>query len=69
MMKPTIGLLVVITTVPAMFMASRSIRRHSQCWFSPRYFFATSSAGMFNHLVDSDIDGDMEELREAITIR
>ena len=65
MMKPTVGLLVVITTVPTMFMASRSIPSALTVLATLLgTFFATSSAGMFNHLVDSDIDGDMERTQK-----
>lgn len=65
MMKPTVGLLVVVTTVPTMFMASRSIPSVITILATlVGTFFATSSAGVFNHLVDSDIDGDMERTQK-----
>ena len=65
MMKPTVGLLVVVTTVPTMFMASRSIPSVTTILVTLiGTFFATSSAGVFNHLVDSDIDGDMERTQK-----
>ena len=65
MMKPTVGLLVVITTVPTMFMAARSIPSSITILSTLiGTFFATSSAGVFNHLVDSDIDGDMERTQK-----
>ena len=65
MMKPTVGLLVVITAIPTMFMAARSVPSTWTLLITLLgTFFATGSAGVFNHLVDSDIDGDMERTKK-----
>ena len=62
MTKPTISLLVVATVVPSMFMAAEgglpSLAK--LVWTLLGTFLASGSAGMFNHLVDSDIDAHMQ---------
>ncbi len=60
MMKPTISFLVVVTVVPSLIMASGGLP--SAGLFLATLggtFLASGSAGMFNHLVDSDIDSHM----------
>ena len=60
MMKPTISFLVVVTVVPSLIMASEGLP--SLGLFIATLggtFLASGSAGMFNHLVDSDIDSHM----------
>lgn len=60
MMKPTISLLVVITVIPTLIMAAQGIPDLGLAlWTLLGTFLASGSAGMFNHLVDSDIDGFM----------
>lgn len=65
MMKPTIGLLVIVTAVPTMLMAAPAMPDPLTVLLTLLgTFIASSSAGIFNHLVDSDIDGSMERTRE-----
>ncbi|MCX6117172.1 MAG: heme o synthase [Proteobacteria bacterium] len=59
--KPTISLLVVVTVVPAILMAA-PIALPSMILFTAVLigtWLASSSAAIFNHLVDSDIDQQM----------
>jgi protoheme IX farnesyltransferase len=61
MMKPTISLLVVITVIPSLIMASEGLPPLMVAvWTVLGTFLASGSAGMFNHLVDSDVDQTME---------
>ncbi|MBQ47751.1 MAG: protoheme IX farnesyltransferase [Zetaproteobacteria bacterium] len=60
MTKPTISLLVVLTVVPSLFISSQgypSLLVTFVTLFGT--YWASSSAAMFNHLVDSDIDASM----------
>lgn len=60
MMKPTISLLVVFTTLPTLFMASPQLP--SLGLFLVVLigtFLASSSSAIFNHVLDSDIDATM----------
>ncbi len=64
MTKPTISLLVVVTCVPTLFMASStlpSVFLISATLFGT--FLASASASIFNHLVDSDIDVQMKRTK------
>ena len=60
MMKPTISLLVVVTVVPSYLIAGQgSAPLDVLLWTLLGTYFASGSAGIFNHLADSDIDGYM----------
>ena len=61
MMKPTISLLVVVTVLPTLIMANGSVPS-IQLTLATLIgtFLASGSAGIFNHLADSDIDGFMK---------
>ncbi len=64
MMKPTISMLVVVTVVPALFMAERGLPSLAVALSSLiGTFLASGSAAVFNHLVDSDIDQYMKRTR------
>lgn len=63
MMKPTIGLLVIVTAIPTMLMVDAMPDPMTVFVTLLGTFIASSSAGVFNHLVDSDIDGSMERTR------
>ena len=60
-MKPTISLLVVVTVLPTLIMANGSVPS-IQLTLATLIgtFLASGSAGIFNHLADSDIDGFMK---------
>ena len=61
MTKPTIGLLVVVTAVPTLFMAGAGFPGWGIVFAAlVGTYLASSSAGVFNHLVDSDIDSVMD---------
>lgn len=60
MTKPTIGMLVVITVIPSLIMAGSSLPGLGVTTAALLgTFLATSSSGIFNHLVDADIDSSM----------
>ncbi len=60
MMKPTISLLVVVTVIPSYLIASQGTSSLSLLLIVLLgTFLASGSAGIFNHLADSDIDGYM----------
>lgn len=60
MMKPSIGMLVVITVIPTLIMAGRQLPNPWVAFIALLgTFLASSSAGILNHLVDADIDGTM----------
>lgn len=60
MMKPTISLLVVVTAIPTLFMAGDGNPSVADVLVTlVGTFLASGSAGIFNHLADSDIDGFM----------
>ncbi len=64
MMKPTISMLVVVTVVPALFMAQEGLPSFAVAMASLfGTFLASGSAAVFNHLVDSDIDQYMKRTR------
>lgn len=64
MMKPTISLLVVITVIPTLIMAAEGMPQMSLAFLTlVGTFLASGSAGMFNHLVDSDIDDLMNRTK------
>ena len=61
MMKPTISLLVVVTVLPTLIMANGSVPSLELTVATLLgTFLASGSAGIFNHLADSDIDGFMK---------
>lgn len=63
--KPTISLLVVFTVVPSFIMASEALPSWGLlAWTLLGTFLASSSAAVFNHLVDQDIDGTMSRTRK-----
>lgn len=65
MTKPSIGMLVVITVIPTLLMAEGAVPQFSVAFAAlVGTFLASASAGMFNHLVDSDIDSAMERTRK-----
>lgn len=60
MMKPTISLLVVVTAVPTLIMANGKLPGLGLTLATLiGTFLASGSAGIFNHLADSDVDGFM----------
>lgn len=60
MMKPTISLLVVVTVIPSYIIVSEGVWSSvSLAIVMAGTFLASGSAGIFNHLADSDIDGYM----------
>lgn len=64
MTKPTIGMLVVITAIPSMIMAAGQLPdpiTGLATFFGT--FLASSSSGVFNHLVDNTIDAAMRRTR------
>ncbi|MBC7661681.1 MAG: protoheme IX farnesyltransferase [Chitinophagaceae bacterium] len=64
MTKPTISLLVVVTVIPALFLTQNgfpSLQLSIVALLGT--FFASGSAAVFNHLVDSDIDSHMKRTR------
>jgi len=64
MMKPTISLLVVITVIPSLIMAAEGMPDMGLALLTlVATFLASGSAGMFNHLVDSDIDDLMNRTK------
>lgn len=64
MTKPTISMLVVVTVVPALFMASPELPSLQVSLAALiGTFLASGSAAIFNHLADSDIDGFMKRTR------
>ncbi|SME89442.1 heme o synthase [Pseudobacteriovorax antillogorgiicola] len=64
MMKPTISLLVVVTVVPTLIMANGSMPSLQLTLVTLLgTYLASGSAGIFNHLADSDIDGHMNRTR------
>ena len=64
MMKPTISLLVVFTTVPTLFMSAETMPSLSLIFaVLMGTFLASSSASIFNHLLDEDVDATMERTR------
>ncbi len=64
MMKPTISLLVVVTVVPTLFMASGQLPSFSVAMASlVGTYLASGSSAIFNHLVDSDVDQTMKRTR------
>lgn len=66
MTKPSISLLVAFTVVPTLFMAAEE-QGGTSLWIAFCAVFGTylasSSAGIFNHIVDSDIDSTMDRTR------
>lgn len=66
MTKPTISLLVVVTVVPTLFMAAgdEGLSMATLLFALVGTYMASSSAGMFNHLVDSDIDSHMNRTKK-----
>ena len=61
MTKPTIGLLVVVTAVPTLIMAGEGFPSTPTIIAALLgTYLASGSAGVFNHLVDSDIDQVMD---------
>jgi protoheme IX farnesyltransferase len=64
MMKPTISMLVVVTVVPALFMAQQDLPSLTIALASLiGTYLASGSAAIFNHLVDSDVDAHMKRTR------
>lgn len=64
LMKPTISMLVVVTVVPTLFMAESRLPSFSVALAAlVGTYLAAGSAAIFNHLVDSDIDGYMKRTR------
>lgn len=67
MTKPSISLLVAFTVVPTLFMAAEQ-QGGVSFWVAFCAVFGTyiasSSAGIFNHIVDSDIDSTMDRTRK-----
>lgn len=64
MMKPTISMLVVVTVVPTLFMAQAQLPSLSVALAALiGTYLASGSAAIFNHLVDSDIDGHMKRTK------
>lgn len=64
MTKPTISMLVVVTVVPALFMAGTKLPTLTVAFAALiGTFLASGSAAIFNHLVDSDIDAYMKRTR------
>lgn len=67
MTKPSISLLVAFTVVPTLFMAAEE-QGGVSFWVAFCAVFGTylasSSAGIFNHIVDSDIDSTMDRTRK-----
>ena len=64
MMKPTISLLVVVTVIPTLIMANGSMPSLNLVLVTLLgTYLASGSAGIFNHLADSDIDGYMQRTR------
>lgn len=67
MTKPSISLLVAFTVVPTLFMAAEQ-QGGVSFWLAFCAVFGTylasSSAGIFNHIVDSDIDSTMDRTRK-----
>lgn len=58
--KPTIALLVIVTMVPALFLAQDTLPSISVFLASlAGTFLASSSAGAFNHFVDQEVDRGM----------
>ncbi|NRA64374.1 MAG: protoheme IX farnesyltransferase [Pseudobacteriovorax sp.] len=65
MTKPTISLLVIVTMVPSLLISSGGALDLSVALIALFGTFAASaSAGIFNHLVDSDLDHNMERTRK-----
>ena len=64
MTKPTISLLVVITVIPALFMTQNAFPSLEIAFVALfGTYLASSSAAVFNHLVDQDIDQHMKRTR------
>jgi protoheme IX farnesyltransferase len=64
MMKPTISMLVVVTVVPALFMAQQDLPTLTIALASLiGTYLASGSAAIFNHHVDSDVDAHMKRTR------
>ncbi|MCX6128861.1 MAG: heme o synthase [Proteobacteria bacterium] len=64
MMKPTISMLVVVTVIPALFMAQKGLPSLALVFSSLLgTFMASGSAAVFNHLVDSDLDAYMKRTK------
>ena len=64
MTKPTISLLVVVTVIPALFLTQNELPSLQLALVALLgTFFASGSAAVFNHLVDSDIDQHMKRTR------
>lgn len=62
--KPTISLLVVVTVVPALFLASGGIPAPAlAAWTLLGTYLASASAAVFNHMLDADLDGQMTRTR------
>jgi heme o synthase len=62
--KPTIGLLVVVTMVPALFLAQQTLPSLSVVFAALcGTFLASCSAGAFNHVVDLEVDRGMVRTR------
>lgn len=65
MTKPTISLLVIVTMVPSMLISSPGKLDLSVAFFALLgTFLASGSAGIFNQLVDSDIDEIMDRTKK-----
>lgn len=55
--KPTISLLVVVTVIPSLFLASGAVPSVKLCILTMvGTFLASASASVFNHILDADID-------------
>lgn len=64
LMKPTISLLVVVTVVPALLMAAAGFPAPGLVIATlVGTYLASGSAAVFNHLLDSDLDGQMRRTR------
>jgi heme o synthase len=64
MMKPSIGMFVVITVIPSLIMAEHTLPAPLLAMATlVGTFLATSSAGMFNHLIDIRYDSIMERTK------
>lgn len=62
--KPTISLLVVVTVVPSLFLATTSVPSLKVCFFTLLgTYLASASASVFNHILDADIDLQMARTR------
>ena len=64
MTKPTISCMVAFTVLPTLFMSSEVIPSGALVfWTLLGTYLASSSAAIFNHLVDSDLDKSMERTK------